>query len=78
MGTETNANYKLVMKDFVTSLFPPKALQLQKRYLLMGMYRPPNKKLEYSYDRYPRWCSISRGSLPLRLVRDYLKTRSSS
>lgn len=37
MVTETNANYKLVMKYVITYFFPPKALQHQKRYPRRGM-----------------------------------------
>ena len=38
-GTGTNTNYKLAMKDLITHLFPPKALQCQKRYLRRGVYK---------------------------------------
>ena len=36
-GTETNATYELVMKNLISHLFPPKALQLKIRYLRRGM-----------------------------------------
>ena len=39
-GTEMNAKYDLVIKDFISHFFPPKALQCQKRYLQGGLYKP--------------------------------------
>ena len=44
-GTETNANYKLVMEDLITDLFPPNALQRQKRYLRRGVYKTHKTKI---------------------------------
>ena len=44
-GTETNANYKLVMKYFITNFFPPNTLQRQKRYLQRWLYKPRNTKI---------------------------------
>ena len=44
-GTETNANYKLVMEDLITDLFPPNALQRQKRYLQRGAYKTRKTKI---------------------------------
>ena len=46
-GTETNANYKLVMKDLITNFLPLKALQHRKRYIWRGLYKPI-KKIETS------------------------------
>ena len=46
-GTVTNAHYGLVMKDFIGHLLPPKALQLQKRYLRRGLYKPHDTKIRY-------------------------------
>ena len=43
--TETNANYELVMKDRIYHFCPPKALQLQKRYLRRGLYKTCNTKI---------------------------------
>ena len=34
-----------MMKDLTTQLFPPKALQRQKIYLHMGLYKPCNTKM---------------------------------
>ena len=44
-GSETNANYKLVMQDVFIHFFPSKVLQLQKRYLLRGLYNPHDTKI---------------------------------
>ena len=33
------------MKDLIYHLFPPKALQRQKRYLRMGLYKPIDMKI---------------------------------
>ena len=46
-GAETNAIYKLLMKDLISHFFPPKALQRQKRYLRRGMYKPRVTKIRY-------------------------------
>ena len=44
-GTETNANHELVIKDMISHLFPPKALQCKKRYLIRGLYKPRDTKI---------------------------------
>ena len=44
-GTYTNTNYELVMKNLITYLFPPKALQRQKRYLRRGLYKSWGTKI---------------------------------
>ena len=44
-GTETNANYKLFMKDLIYNLFMPKAIQRQKRYLQRGLYKTHDTKI---------------------------------
>ena len=36
---DNNSNYDLVVKDFISQFFPPKALQRQKRYLPRGLYK---------------------------------------
>ena len=46
-GTETNVNYKLVMKDLISRFFSPKVLQHQKRYLRRGLYKPCDTKIWY-------------------------------
>ena len=43
--TDKNANYILVMKDLIARFFPPKSLQIQKRYLQRGMYKPRKTKI---------------------------------
>ena len=42
---ETNADYELVIKYFIARFSPPKALQLQKRYLQRGLYKPCDTKI---------------------------------
>ena len=44
-GTETNENYKLVMEDLITDLFPPNALRRQKRCLQRGVYKTRKTKI---------------------------------
>ena len=44
-GTETNANYELVMKYLITHFFPPKALQSQKIYQKRGLYKTCDKNI---------------------------------
>ena len=44
-GTKTKANYEFPIKHLITHLFPPKALQHQKRYLQRGIYNPCNTKI---------------------------------
>ena len=39
------ANYELAMKDLIYHFFPPKSLQLQKRYLSRDMYKPRYTKI---------------------------------
>ena len=39
-GVETKANYEFWMKDLISHIFPPKALQRQKRYLRREIYKP--------------------------------------
>ena len=57
-GTETNANYKLVMEDLITDLFPPNALQRQKRYLRRGVYKTHKTKIGNSSAGLKRWWII--------------------
>ena len=47
MGTETNENYELVMKDLISYFPPPKALQRQKRYLRRELYKTCDTKIRY-------------------------------
>ena len=44
-GSETNANYKLVMQDVFIHFFPPKVLQHQKIYLCRGLYNTHDTKI---------------------------------
>ena len=44
-GTETNANYELVMKDHTSHFSPPKVLQSQKRSRRRAMYKPCDNKI---------------------------------
>ena len=44
-GSETNANYKLVMQDVFIHFFPPKVLQHQKIYLRRGLYNLHDTKI---------------------------------
>ena len=44
-GTETNANYELVMKDLSNQFFLPKELQHQERYICRGVYNPCDTKI---------------------------------
>ena len=46
-GTEKNSNYKLVMKDLISHFYPPKSLQIQKRYPRRGLYKPCDTKIRY-------------------------------
>ena len=45
--TETDTNYELVMKDLISHLFPPKALQHQKWYLRNELHKPRDTKIRY-------------------------------
>ena len=42
---ENNANYDFVVKDIISCLLPPKALQRQKRYLLRILCKTCNVKI---------------------------------
>ena len=42
-----NTNYEFVMKYLIYHLFPPKALQRQKRYLRRGLYKPCGMNIWY-------------------------------
>ena len=44
---ETNKNYELDTEDLISHSFPPKALQLQKKYLSRGLYKPCETKIQY-------------------------------
>ena len=44
-GTETNANYDLVMKDLISHFYPHKARQSQKRYLRRGVLKTRDTKI---------------------------------
>ena len=46
-GAETNENYELVIKDLISHFFRLKALQRQKRYLKIRLYKPRNTKIRY-------------------------------
>ena len=46
-GMETNTNYELDTEDLISHSFPPKALQLQKKYLSRGLYKPCETKIQY-------------------------------
>ena len=46
-GTETDANYELVMKDLISHFYPPKALHRQNRYLRRKLYKPRGTKIQY-------------------------------
>ena len=43
---KTNTNYELVVKDIISHLFPPKAIQLQKKYLSRGLYKLHDTKIK--------------------------------
>ena len=42
---ETMDNYKTVMEGLTSHFFPPKALQLQKRYFYWGIFNPWDDKI---------------------------------
>ena len=44
-GTETNYNYNLAMKELMNHLLPPKAINIHKRYLQRGIYKPCDTKI---------------------------------
>ena len=44
-GSDTNANYKLVIQDVFIHFFPPKVLQPQKIYLRRGLYNLHDTKI---------------------------------
>ena len=46
-GVETKANYEFWMKDLISHIFPPKALQRQKRYLRRGVYKSCDTNIRY-------------------------------
>ena len=39
-------NYKLFIEGVVNIFFPPKELQLQKRYILQGIFKPQDVKIQ--------------------------------
>ena len=63
--TETNASYKLVMKYLISHFFPPKALQIQKRYLQRGLYKPRGTKIQEFVSQIDKMVEYLEKFLPL-------------
>ena len=63
---ETNSNYELVMKDLISYLFPPKTLQLRKRYLRRGIYKTRDTKIQYFMCRIDKIVEYLGNFPPLR------------